>query len=74
MKSKDNDKNFRFGAKYEDIRERIIENRREQSFPKTMKRQLIAICSVIVIFSLSIVLTLYSFGIVISIILGVTSV
>ena len=41
MKSKDNDKNFRFGAKYDDIRERIIENRREQSFPKTMKRQLL---------------------------------
>ena len=58
MKSKDNDKNFRFGAKYDDIRERIIENRREQSFPKTMKRQLIAICSVIVIFSLSIGFTL----------------
>ena len=58
MKSKDNDKNSRFGAKYDDIRERIIENRREQSFPKTMKRQLIAICSVIVIFSLSIGFTL----------------
>ena len=45
MKSKDNDKNFRFGAKYDDIRERIIENRREQSFPKTMNPREVKYCA-----------------------------